>query len=54
MSKYNLLDEDKKPAQTYKYKRYMRDGSTEERTAVVRSRRNKKKENDKQQPTSSS
>ena len=32
---------------TYKYKRYMRDGSVEERTGIIRSRAKKKKENNK-------
>ena len=30
---------------TYNYKRYMRDGSVEERTGIIRSRAKKKKEN---------
>lgn len=32
---------------TYIYRRYMRDGSVEERTGIIRSRAKKKKENNK-------
>lgn len=32
------------PNNTYKYKRYMRDGTVQERTGVIRSKRKEKKD----------
>lgn len=38
-----MFDNQRKTQNTYKYKRYMRDGSQKEITAVIRSRTEKKR-----------